>query len=146
MNENHSEHSQRHGENNCQHIHGHEDHGSAATVPAGKYTCPMHPEVVSDKPGDCPKCGMALEPMAFALPKTIYTCPMHPEVEQDHPGDCPKCGMALEPKTFSAATEEDDSELVDMTRRLWIGAILTLPLLILVMVHMVPRWSHLEWV
>lgn len=88
------------------------------------------------------------EPAATAqtgAKKTIYTCPMHPEVEQDHPGNCPKCGMALEPKTFSAA-EEDDGELVDMTRRLWVGAILTLPPFILAMVHLVPRWSHLEWV
>ena len=85
-------------------------------------------------------------PPRTATKKTIYTCPMHPEIEQDHPGNCPKCGMALEPKTFSAETEDDDGELVDMTRRLWVGAILTLPLLVLVMVHMVPRWSHLEWV
>src|SRR5271165_531121 len=65
------------------------------------YTCPMHAEVVSDKPGNCPKCGMTLEPMMPrpSETKTIYTCPMHPEVAQDHPGQCPKCGMALEPKT-----------------------------------------------
>ena len=63
-------------------IYEHAERGGAATVLAGKYTCPMHPEVVSDKPGDCPECGMALEPMALALPKTIYTCPMHPEVER----------------------------------------------------------------
>ena len=65
---------------------------------ASKYICPMCEGVESDKPGNCPKCGMALEP---AKPKAhkqkkIYTCPMHPEIEQDHPGDCPKCGMALE--------------------------------------------------
>ena len=67
----------------------------------GKYICPMHPEVESDKPGSCPKCGMALEPArpAASKQKVIYTCPMHPEIEQDQPGTCPKCGMALEPKT-----------------------------------------------
>ena len=81
-----------------------------------------------------------------ATKETIYTCPMHPEIEQDHPGNCPKCGMALEPKSFSLATDEDDGELVDMTRRLWVGGMLTLPLFLLVMVHIVPRWSHLEWV
>ncbi|HEY8834686.1 MAG TPA: heavy metal-binding domain-containing protein, partial [Chthoniobacterales bacterium] len=54
-------------------------------------------------------------------PGTIYTCPMHPEIERDKPGACPICGMALEPKTISAAGPEDDSELTDMTRRLWIG-------------------------
>jgi heavy metal translocating P-type ATPase len=89
------------------------------------------------------------EPAVLAqtgVKKIIYTCPMHPEVEQDHPGNCPKCGMALEPKTFTAATEDDDGELLDMTRRLWVGGILTLPLFVLAMIHMVPAWSHLEWV
>ena len=82
---------------------GHEDHahqeyghGAAAVKPsvAAKYFCPMCPGVESDKPGDCPKCGMALERnpawVAPAAGKVIYTCPMHPEVQQDHPGDCPK--------------------------------------------------------
>jgi Cu+-exporting ATPase len=68
----------------------------------------------------------------------IYTCPMHPEIERDGPGSCPICGMALEPKTISAATVEDDSELTDMTRRLWIGAALTLPVFLLAMSHLIP--------
>ena len=57
----------------------------------GKYICPMHPEVVSDQAGDCPKCGMALELIPTLVPRkgTIYTCPMHPQVQQDHPGECP---------------------------------------------------------
>ena len=75
--------------------------------------------------------------------ETIYTCPMHPEIERDAPGECPICGMALEPKTVSAATEEDDSELTDMTRRLWIGAALTLPVFLLAMSHLVPNAP--EW-
>ena len=70
---------------------------------------------------------------------TIYTCPMHPEIERDAPGDCPICGMALEPKTISADAVEDDSELLDMTRRLWIGAALTLPVFFLAMSHLVPN-------
>src|SRR3546814_5483191 len=49
-----------------------------------------------------------------------YTCPMHPEVVQDEPGECPKCGMALEPITVSA--EEKNPELIEMTRRFWVGA------------------------
>jgi Cu+-exporting ATPase len=74
-----------------------------------------------------------------AVPGAIYTCPMHPEIERDAPGACPICGMALEPKTFSAATLDDDSELTDMTRRLWIGAALTLPVFLLAMSHLVPN-------
>jgi P-type Cu+ transporter len=75
--------------------------------------------------------------------ETTYTCPMHPEVERDAPGDCPICGMALEPKTISATTAEDDSELTDMTRRLWIGAALTLPVFLLAMSHLLPNVP--EW-
>ena len=106
---------------------------------AAKYFCPMCPGVESDKPGACPKCGMALErnPAFRAAKKTLYTCPMHPEIEVDHPGACPKCGMALELKVV-AGGEEDDTELRDMTRRMWIGAALTLPVLVLAMGAMLP--------
>jgi P-type Cu+ transporter len=78
--------------------------------------------------------------------KAIYTCPMHPEIEQDHPGPCPKCGMALELKTVAPEVEEDNSELRDMTRRFWIGAALALPVFVVAMAHLVPAWSHAEWV
>jgi P-type Cu+ transporter len=78
-------------------------------------------------------------PTAALPPGAIYTCPMHPEIERDAPGDCPICGMALEPKTASAGTAEDDSELTDMARRLWIGAALTLPVFFLAMSHLVPN-------
>ena len=117
-------------------------------APAGAaYYCPMCEGVVSDKPGDCPKCGMALErnpAVPLAAGKTIYTCPMHPQIERDAPGDCPICGMALEPKTVSAGdSAEENSELRDMTRRLWIGGGLTLPVFVLAMVHLVPSLAHL---
>jgi Cu+-exporting ATPase len=62
--------------------------------------------------------------------KTGYFCPMDPEVFSDHPEDCPKCGMALEPITPTLANAEDKSELNSMTRRFWISAILTLPLMV----------------
>ncbi len=98
------------------------------------YTCPMHPEIRQFNPGSCPKCGMALEPIGVPRPaiKIDYVCPMHPEVIQNHPGNCPKCGMALEPRTV--ASEEENPELVDMTRRFWVSAILAVPVFLLAMV------------
>jgi hypothetical protein len=59
------------------------------------YTCPMHPDITSDKPGKCPKCGMNLVAKKVKADTTIYTCPMHPDVVSDKPGKCPKCGMDL---------------------------------------------------
>ncbi len=99
------------------------------------YTCPMHPEVEESEPGGCPECGMVLEPVELKLPsrKTQYTCPMHPEVIRDEPGSCPKCGMALEPITVSAEEEEEDPELLNMTRRFWVGVVLTAPELLIAM-------------
>ena len=77
--------------------------------------------------------------------KVIYTCSMHPEVQQDHPGNCPKCGMTLDLKTTSAI-EEDNHELTDMTRRLWIGAALALPVFLLAMAHLIPALGHENWI
>jgi Cu+-exporting ATPase len=108
----------------------------------------MCPGVESDKPGACPKCGMALErnPAWKPAAKTIYTCPMHSEVQQDHPGACPKCGMALEPMTATETDDaDDDAELRDMTRRFKLSALLTLPVFVTAMAHIVPAWSHAEW-
>ena len=109
---------------------------------SNEYTCPMDPEVSQQGPGDCPKCGMALEPFIAALPmeKTEYTCPMHPEIVRDAPGDCPICGMALEPRTVSVA-EEKNPELVDMTRRFWVCVALTIPILIVAMSDFIPGLS-----
>jgi Cu+-exporting ATPase len=68
------------------------------------------------------------------MPKgTQYTCPMHPEIVQDGPGDCPLCGMALEPMGVPTGEEGPNPELVDFTRRFWVGAALTLPVLVLAM-------------
>jgi Cu+-exporting ATPase len=97
----------------------------------------MHPEIRQRGPGNCPKCGMALEPLAPSVPRTEWTCPMHPQIVRDAPGSCPICGMALEPRTVSGEGGPD-LELVDMTRRFWIGLVLTLPLLAFVMGDMLP--------
>jgi Cu+-exporting ATPase len=112
---------------------------SVVPAPAGtQYVCPMDPEVRQDRPGACPRCGMALEPDLSSGPhvRVEYTCPMHPEIVRDAPGVCPICGMALEPRTL---TVEDgpSAELLDMTQRLWIGAILGLPVFLLSMADMV---------
>jgi Cu+-exporting ATPase len=73
---------------------------------------------------------------AQAAPKGAqYTCPMHPEIVQDGPGSCPKCGMALVP--IAGTGEADDSELRDLTRRLWVGVALSIPLVLLAMGPMV---------
>jgi len=69
---------------------------------------------------------------------TIYTCPMHPQVRQAAPGACPICGMALEPET-AGATAAPNPELIDMTRRFWIAAVLAIPTVILEM------GGHFPW-
>ncbi len=72
------------------------------------------------------------EPAPEAQEGTIWTCPMHPQIRQDRPGSCPICGMALEPLE-PTVEEGPNPELADMTRRFWISAALTLPILLLVM-------------
>lgn len=67
-----------------------------------------------------------------------YTCPMHPEIVRDAPGSCPICGMALEPRTVTAE-EEENPELSDMTRRFWVGLVLTVPVFVMAMGEMIPR-------
>ncbi|MBC7162829.1 MAG: heavy metal translocating P-type ATPase [Immundisolibacter sp.] len=84
----------------------------------------------------------ALRPTPPAPAGAMYTCPMHPEVRQDHPGACPICGMALEPVTVSAEPQ-DNPELTDMTRRLWLAAAFTLPVLVLAMGAMLPGLAGL---
>ncbi|MHB8585262.1 MAG: copper-transporting P-type ATPase [Thermoplasmatota archaeon] len=94
----------------------------------------MDPDVRQDGPGDCPKCGMALEAIPSAA--GTWTCPMHPEVVRDAPGDCPICGMALERRMV--AEEPADRELLSMTRRFWVCGALSLPLLLFAMSDYVP--------
>jgi Cu+-exporting ATPase len=107
----------------------------------------MHAEVVSDQPGDCPKCGMALELIVTSVPGrgTIYTCPMHPEVQQDHPGECPICGMSLEPRIIDL-DDEDESEIAFLSRKFWIGSVLTIPVLTLAMGKYFPLINLNAWI
>lgn len=128
----HASQSDSKAETHC--CHGHHDNQATPEAPAdpdATYTCPMHPDVKQQGPGDCPDCGMALEPVAPPKRKTQWTCPMHPEIVQDEPGDCPKCGMALEPTTVMP--EADNPELTMMARRLWVSAVLSFPVLLLAM-------------
>jgi P-type Cu+ transporter len=127
--------------------HDHDHSHSHAAPPKAKsnepeqavYVCPMDPEVREPQPGACPKCGMALEPAEPPAPlvKTEYVCPMHPEIVRPEPGACPICGMALEPRTVTLE-EEANPELVDMTRRFWIGVALSVPIAFLAMSEMIP--------
>jgi P-type Cu+ transporter len=76
--------------------------------------------------------GGAIETVSPVADDTVYTCPMHPEIRQNGPGTCPICGMALEPVTVTADSGPN-LELIDMTRRFWIGLALTLPVFALEM-------------
>ena len=77
------------------------------------YFCPMCPGVEQDHPGNCPKCGMALESAgeSVATTRTEYTCPMHPEIVQDHRELPQNAGMALEPRSIDVE-EKTKSSLI----------------------------------
>lgn len=128
----------------CHHGGSKEEHPPSAA----KYICPMCPGVESDRPGPCPKCGMALERNPAYRAQAVYTCPMHPEVRSDHPGTCPKCGMALEKIPGGMdAEDEEDPELKDMTRRFFVALPLALVALVVAMSEHLgfalldPKWS-----
>jgi len=120
----------------------HQADASIIPSPQAKYFCPMCPGVESDKPGDCPICGMALEknPMWKPESKPLYTCPMHPEIQERKPGDCPICGMPLEPVGVVAAGAEDE-EIRSLNHKFWIAAALTLPVFIIAMAHWIPGFD-----
>jgi Cu+-exporting ATPase len=89
-----------------------------------------------EKPEQDSHAAVKIEPSAA---KPIYTCPMHPEVQQEQPGNCPKCGMTLELKTVTAGADEgENAELRDMTKRFWVGAVLTIPVFVMAMGHLIP--------
>ncbi|MEQ8322060.1 MAG: heavy metal translocating P-type ATPase [Rhodospirillales bacterium] len=111
----------------AKHVHQHDDEQH--------YFCSTKCET---KFKDNPENYLGDRPEPEPMPEgTIYTCPMHPEIEQVGPGTCPKCGMALEPMGVPSADEGPSPELVDFKRRFAIGAVLTLPLLVLTMGPMV---------
>ncbi|MGB5831491.1 MAG: copper-translocating P-type ATPase [Thiohalocapsa sp.] len=92
-----------------------------------------HEHCHSGQPDD----GRAYDTVPQGYAGTVYTCPMHPQVRSTRAESCPLCGMGLEPETVSLEPE-DDSELRDMTRRLWIGVVFSLPLLFLSMGGYIP--------
>lgn len=99
-----SSNSEKENHNMNEHEHsGHENHNSSK-----KYTCPMHPEIIKNEPGQCPICKMDLvEKKEDVSSNKKYTCPMHPEVIQDKPGTCPKCKMDL------VEMKDEDSKTTD---------------------------------
>lgn len=99
-----------------------------------RYLSPAPPGLVQI--GLIPR-GSSCSPASIVPTAAEYTCPMHPEVVSDHPGPCPKCGMALEPRTITLE-EGPNPELVDMTRRFWVGMILGLPAFVVAMADMLP--------
>jgi len=142
-------------DSNCEEPHSHdhqheEDHDASESVKpsaTAKYFCPMCEGVESDKPGDCPKCGMALErnPAYTSDTTKFWTCPMHPEVQQDHPGQCPKCGMDLEPMGAGAEDDEEDEKAIrSLKRKTLVAGLLTLPILFLAFDGMIPGLSFNE--
>ncbi len=125
------------------HDHSHHEHVEHELHDSGSkviHVCPMDPDVKQEGPGACPKCGMGLEPLEpVIVSKQEYVCPMHPEIVKDEQGSCPICGMSLEPRTVTL--EEENPELVDMSRRFWISTVFSLPLLLFTMSKMFPAIS-----
>ncbi|WP_447954045.1 heavy metal-binding domain-containing protein [Sphingopyxis chilensis] len=87
--------------------------GAAGGAETGReefvHVCPMHPAVAQSSPGNCPRCGTALEPASLPAEALACTCPMHPAVEGSEPGRCPKCGMALELRHVPGEGHPDES-------------------------------------
>src|SRR5712692_1660636 len=100
------------------------------------FFCSAHCQEVFRK-GPARFLNRSQQPEPIAIGRSKYTCPMHPEIVRDKPGACPICGMALELRTVTIEDEENP-ELVDMTRRFWVGIVLTAPLLIIAMSDFVP--------
>lgn len=127
------------------------------------FTCPMHPEVLSDKRGNCPKCGMNLVPKGQHTSESHshsqhtkitdphssfqnlqkYSCPMHPHITRDGPGKCPLCGMNLE--VIGSHDHESGSHtgmMADFQRRFIVVLILTIPIMLLS--EMIQHWLNIH--
>jgi len=127
------------------------EHAAGSVEYQGKtyYFCSTHcvhrfrenPEAFLNKPDvnkpDVQPIGITRQAPAKPKPDQKYTCPMHPEIIRDGPGSCPICGMALEPLTVSLEQEENH-ELKDMTRRLWIAVLSAIPVFLLGMSDLYP--------
>ena len=108
----HSGHGHGHGDDQAHSCHGHDHDQGAASV--------------AEKGGE-------YDTVPADFNGTIYTCPMHAQVRHPGPGSCPLCGMGLEPETISLEDEGPNPELVDFSRRMWVGIALTIPILIITM-------------
>ena len=128
------------------------------------FTCPMHPEIVQDKAGNCPKCGMTLVEMKTEKEEKSfdkndeavddvaedtfqkYTCPMHPHIIKDAPGKCPLCGMKLEPvagvgsDTTHGKHNMHSGMIADFKKRFYVVLALTIPIMLLS--EMIQQWLH----
>ena len=128
------------------------------------FTCPMHPEIIQDMPGNCPKCGMTLLEMKPTnaekdtdkndeaitdVAENIfqkYTCPMHPHIIKDAPGKCPLCGMKLEPvlgvgsDTTHGKHNMHSGMIADFKKRFYVVLALTIPIMLLS--EMIQQWLH----
>jgi P-type Cu+ transporter len=93
----------------------------------------MNPE-----PNCCKHHDGGINPVPTRARPGQWTCPMHPEVVSDKPGDCPKCGIPLEPMTPVGGDEHAQQEIRSLSRKFWIGLVLTIPVLLLAMGDMIP--------
>ena len=101
----------------------------------------LHPREKSAQASNIAHASAIANAAVAASPNTIWICPMDPEVRESKPGPCPICGMALEPEMPSFEDDGSDAELRNMSRRFWVSAACTLPLLLIAMGEMLPSAS-----
>ena len=113
------------------------------------YTCPIHPEVTSNTPEDCPQCGMALVPgkgnkimKANEGEQVTYKCPIHAEVDGNTPEDCPKCGMTLVRERRNKRNKRN--KITGQTFRMWLCCLL--PLIAILLLPVFGIQINLAWV